>query len=134
MPQSHVNELLQVFAAHTLSKGGSPPLSSNQEMLDIIDSITIGDVPWQSFSLSYNGDRPDQNPPAWMDQTHDCWFRDPRKLLHKMLERADFEHEFDHAAYQEFDQNGHRRYKDFYSGNWVWEPSVRFLGLLTRFL
>lgn len=125
MSQAHVDELMQLWAAFSLLQGGSgsPPFTSVEEMHNLIDSIPFGDALWKSFSISYTGDKP-PNPPDWMEKQHECWFRDPRTLLHQILANPDFNGECDYTAYMEFDKNGKRRYKDFYSGNWVWELSV----------
>ena len=93
-------------------------------MYNTIDSTPLGDLPWESFSLAYNGDVPEGDPPLWMSSEYDVWFRDPRGLVHNILSNPDFEGEIDYAPVQEYSSNGVHRFRDFMSGNWAWKQAV----------
>ena len=51
-----------------------PPFNSTNHMYNIIDSIPLGNVPWEGFKVAYNGDIPEHNPPSWMMKTFEVWF------------------------------------------------------------
>ena len=62
-----------------------------------------GNVPWQSFTLKYNRDLPDDEVPAlWMKTDFDAWYRDPHTLIHN-ISNPDFKDEFNYAPYQALD-------------------------------
>ena len=57
-------------------------------LLDTINSMPLGDVAWQSFSLRYNGDEvPEGIIPQWMTSNYDVWFHDPRAIIINMIEK-----------------------------------------------
>lgn len=93
-------------------------------MYNSIDTTPLGDLPWESFSLKYNGDIPEGDIPSWMDTEYDVWFRDPRSLVHNMLSNPDFEGQIDYAPVQEYDSKGAHRFQNFMSGNWAWKQAV----------
>ena len=127
MPQAQVDVLMQLWSVSLLDTNKQPPFADHEDMLNVIDATQLGDAPWNAFSISYSGERPAENIPEWMTKEYECWFRDPRTLVHQILANADFDGQFDYAAYQEFDASGKRRYKDFMSANFAWETSVRHL-------
>ena len=73
----------------------------NTDLLVTINSTPVGDVPWQGFTLSYNGPCP-LNAPEWMTTTHDVWYCDPLQLVHNLLANWDFDNEFDYMPFWEF--------------------------------
>ena len=91
-------------------------------LLATIDSTPVGDVPWQGFTMSYDGPRP-LNAPDWMTTTHDIWHRDPRMLVHNLLANKDFNGEFDYSPFWEFDAKKRRRWRDLMSGDWAWKEA-----------
>lgn len=104
----------------------APPFANHKELHSIIDSIQQGDVPWNSFSIKYDGVRPEQGPiPPWMDQSYEVWFRDPLQVLENQIGNPDFKGETDHAPKCVF-RKGKQRYRDLMSGNWCWEQAVSF--------
>ena len=83
------------------------------------------DVPWDSFSVSYNGERPaNRRPqPPWMDQKYKVWFQDPLKVMENQIGNPDFNSHIDYAPKRVFRKNK-CRYCDLMSGNWGWEQVV----------
>lgn len=126
MSAGHIDKLLNIWGQHAASTGGEAPFQSHRDLYKTIDSTPVGDVAWQSFDLKYNGPRPSsgEDVPAWMDDTHLVWFRDPHELLRNLLSNTDFHGEFDYVPFQEYNENGSHRYQDFMSGNWAWRQAV----------
>lgn len=76
MSAGNIDILMQLMAAwhksRTLKSDGDefhesepidPPFNSANHMYNIIDSIPLGDVPWEGFKVTYNDDIPEHNPP-----------------------------------------------------------------------
>jgi hypothetical protein len=124
MSASDIDTLLNLWGASAVSHRESAPFQNHKHMYDAIDATPLGDVPWKSFSLQYNGNRPDGEVPSWMNASYDVWFRDPRELVHNIISNPDFKSGFDYVPYQEHDTDASRRYHDFMSANWAWKQAV----------
>lgn len=125
MSAGNIDKLLRLWGDHAATTGGRAPFTNHQDLYSTIDSTPVGDVPWQSFKLSYSGVLPESGEiPGWMEDKHEVWFRDPRELLKNLLSNPDFDGEFDYAPYQEYDDAGTHRYQHFMSGNWAWRQAV----------
>jgi hypothetical protein len=122
MSQADVDTLMRLWAATT--SDGCAPFQNHQEMLETIDGINLGDIPWQSFSAKYSGEVPPDNPPDWMLHRYTVYFRDPLSVIRSMISNPDFKDQFDYAPYREF-EGGQRRLTDLMSGNWAWKQAVR---------
>ncbi|KAF7796680.1 hypothetical protein EIP86_007863 [Pleurotus ostreatoroseus] len=122
MSASRIDELMQLWAS-TLPPGFRPPFADSGDLYNAIDSIGVGEVPWQCFVVTYTGPRPAENVPAWMDAEFEVWFRCPRAILRNQIGNPDFAQEMDYAPKQVYDGNNKRQYKDFMSGNWVWRQA-----------
>jgi hypothetical protein len=125
MSAGDVNALLKLWEASLAAHSETPPFESNNDLHATIDSTPLGDVPWESFSLHYNGQLPQGEIPAWMTSVYDVWYRDPRTVIHNLLSNPDFDGEFDYAPFQEYDADGNHRFCDFMSGDWAWKQAVR---------
>jgi hypothetical protein len=125
MPGTQIDELMDIWS-NTLLAGEDPPFADHADLYEIIDATVVGDAPWQSFSVNYCGDLPEDNVPPWMLADYDVWHRDPRVVLRNQLANADFKGEFDYAPFQKFDDTGKREWKDFMSANWAYKQAVRF--------
>ena len=123
MSASSINELLEIWAA-TLPENQDPPFLNHRHLYDTIDAIEVGDAPWNSFSVSFNGEIPEGDRTPWKHAQYDVWFRDPHLVLKNQLANTDFATELDFAAKEVTDENDTRRYTDFMSGNWAWRHSV----------
>ncbi|KAJ7745315.1 hypothetical protein B0H16DRAFT_1321753, partial [Mycena metata] len=101
----------------------APPFADHKDLYSTIDAIQQGDVPWQSFSVTYTGPLPTSGvAPAWMTEKYEVWFRSPLGIFEKQLANPDFKDEMDWAPKRMF-KNGKRQYVDLFSGNWVWEQA-----------
>lgn len=124
MSNGDVDTMMDFWAASLLAHGGTSPFADHNDMLNVIDASIAGDVPWQSFKVTYNGDVPVNNLPNWMNRNYDVWFRDPHVVALNILASPDFAGEMDYVAYHEFNSKDLRVYKDFMSANWSWRHSV----------
>lgn len=123
MSIGNIDILLRLWAASLAQYDGSPPFLNHRDLYNAIDATSIGGVPWQNATLSYDGPLPDQ-PPPWMQSGYTIWFRDPRLLFKSMLENPGFAKSFDYRPYRQYDTRGSRSYEHFMSGDWAWDQAV----------
>jgi len=117
---THIDDLLQIWAA----RDTDGPFASVNHLYDTIDEIEVGDVPWQSFTVSYNGEI-GENDMKWKRAAYDVWFRDSKEVLKQQLGNPGFKNEMDFAPKKVFDVKTHDRcYQDLMSGNWAWRQAV----------
>ncbi|KAH9848231.1 hypothetical protein C2E23DRAFT_740030, partial [Lenzites betulinus] len=121
MSAANINDLMQIWAA-TLPPDHDPPFTNSRDLYESIDTIPLGDIPWQEFRVTYTGPRPDNNVLSWMLREYSVWFRCPRRVLHTQLGNRNFAKDMDFAAKQVF-HGEQREYKDFMSGDWAWRQS-----------
>ncbi len=125
-----LDKLMGLLAAYYGDNSDKPPPFANtQDLHNAIDSITTGDVPWQAFTISYSGSKPDADVPGWMNQEYTVWYRCPRQLLINQLGNRSFANEMDWAPKRVYRRGLKREYCDFMSGNWAWEEAVRMSDL-----
>ncbi|KAG6824245.1 hypothetical protein H0H92_007560, partial [Tricholoma furcatifolium] len=119
MSATEINDLMQIWGARHAADG--PPFDSKQHLYDTIDSASFGDIPWQSFSVQYNGDSGDDlnDSASWKRKEFIVHYHDARKVLHSQLQNPDFANEIDYGPIQVFDEAGKCRYCNFMSGNWA---------------
>lgn len=134
MPKSQIDNLLDMWAAsmlyaHPDLAESAAPFANTKDLLDTIDEIKVGNVPWKFFVYNKPDDLPD-NAPKWMSQEYVVWYRDVDQTLENMLANPDFAKEFDFVPYHEYNAKDERRYGDFFSGDWAWEQAVRTLFML----
>ncbi|KAG6885247.1 hypothetical protein C0992_005299 [Termitomyces sp. T32_za158] len=123
MAADNINDLMQVWAAR---HSNNPPFYSKEHLHEVIDSTALGDVPWESFTVYYNGSIEEGDvveAALWKVQGWDVWLRNARMVLHNQLRNTDIGKDFDIAAQRVYDQNGKRQYKNIPSGNWHWRQS-----------
>ena len=124
MSADQIDRLLHLWGSSLAPHQDTPPFADHKDLYDTVDVTPIGDTPWKSFGLGYNGARPPANVPSWMDKTYDVWYRDPKVLIKNIIANTDFDGEFDYAPYREFSPDGSQRYQNFMSGNWAWDQAV----------
>ncbi|KAG0701249.1 hypothetical protein DFH29DRAFT_982811 [Suillus ampliporus] len=114
MSAGQIDTLLDLWAATLIKHQDSPPFTGHQDLYETIDSTPLGDLTWETFSMSYNGVKPADNVPPWMTAKYDVWFHDLCLLVHHMLSNPDFatETEYDKCCY-----------KNFFSGDWAWKQA-----------
>ena len=128
MLSGNIDQLCNLWA-HSLHTGSDktrhvPPLIDHKDLYNTIDTTQLGDIPWESFKLKYNGKRPAAVPP-WMNQSYEFWFHPAYSLVADMLSHMDFEGEIDYVPYRDFSKDDEkRRYQNFMSGDWAWTQAV----------
>ncbi|KAF8808259.1 hypothetical protein BYT27DRAFT_7232691 [Phlegmacium glaucopus] len=100
-----------------------PPFINKQHLYDTIDKIELGDAPWHSFSVSFNGEVIEGDTTPWKHATYDVWYWDPQVVLKNQLKNPDFGKEMDFAPKEVRDENDKQRYCDFMSGDWAWRQA-----------
>ncbi|CDO71501.1 hypothetical protein BN946_scf184909.g95 [Trametes cinnabarina] len=141
MSGQKIDELMQLWAA-TLPEGCDPPFANHEHLYATIDDIPQGDVPWQTFSVTYNGPLPTGAMPSWMIREYEVWFRDPRQALLNQYSNPDFADDIDWVPKRIYVQGDKRQYRDFMSGDWAWneadllaeDPDLHGAALLTLIL
>ena len=116
MSAGNIDILLDLWSTSLFKHSEQPPFTSHCDLYDTID-VTLGNVPWENFSVCYNGIRPEGDIPSWMDTGHKVWYHNPHTLIHNILSNPDFDREFDYAPLQEHDMHGNHQFKNFMSGN-----------------
>lgn len=124
MPAQHINDLMDIWSASMLPHGGEAPFATARDMYETIDTSKVGDVPWESFKLKYEGIKPAEEVPSWMDDEYEVWYRDPREIVHNILANTSFEGSVNSTPYQPFNNDGERQYDNFMSGDWAWRQAV----------
>ncbi|KAF8890543.1 hypothetical protein CPB84DRAFT_1816350 [Gymnopilus junonius] len=122
MSAGNTDILMSLIVAFQMSRYGNadPPFSTSKHMWDTIDSIPLGDVPWEGFKVSYDGDVPDPAP-SWMKREYKVWFRNPLHIMEAQIGNPDFAQEIDIAPKRVLGQNKKRQFTDLMSADWAWE-------------
>ncbi|KAF8223510.1 hypothetical protein L208DRAFT_1316457 [Tricholoma matsutake] len=125
MSAGKIDKLMAILKA--LYPDDDPPLADHKELYSLIDEIQQGDVPWQSFSVQYNGEQAldavdNVAGPPWQCQQWEVWFRDPLKIMEQQLANPDFDGQIDYAPKRIF-KRGKWQYTDVFSGNWAWKQA-----------
>jgi hypothetical protein len=106
MSAGNINTLLDLWASTLFKHSDQPPFRDTNDLYDTIDATPLGDVPWESFSMRYNGGLPDGDVPSWMNDEFHVWYRDPRTVIRNMLANPDFDGEIDYSPFCEVEANG----------------------------
>ncbi|EIW73886.1 hypothetical protein CONPUDRAFT_68201 [Coniophora puteana RWD-64-598 SS2] len=118
-----IDGLCNLWALSHLGQNTTSPYPNHKILYDTIDRIKQGDVPWQTFNVTYQGPRPNTNVPAWMDQEFDVWFRDPREVAKNILSRPDLKDDLDFTPYRDYDASDVRQFENLFSGDWAWDQA-----------
>lgn len=129
MSAGDINFVTGLWAASLAPHNDSPPFKNAKDMYDTIDSTPLGNIPWQSCTLNYNGSPPehlgpDGESPPWTTADYDIWFRDPRLLVQELIANPEFKGQFDFTPFQEYSADGQHRFENFMSGDWAWKQAV----------
>ena len=124
LSRKKIDCLLELWAATLVPYGTLPPFTNHVNLLRQVDSIPLGGVPWESFSLGYKNPPPKSTrPPEWKITEYDVWFRNPCEAIKEILGNSEFDGHIDYSAYREF-EHSQRRYCNMMSGDWAWQQSV----------
>ncbi|KAH9007901.1 hypothetical protein EDB84DRAFT_1591277 [Lactarius hengduanensis] len=122
MSEGDVDKLLNILERSS----GNVPFSNHEDLYAAIDELTVGDVPWQSFTVRYHSELGDvdASQPKWMSDVHEVFYRDPHLIVRGMLTNPDYEGGMDFGPYYVFDKDGTRLYEHMMSGDWAWEQAT----------
>jgi hypothetical protein len=128
MSAGNTSLLMDLWAAYQEAKNTSadPPFNSAKDLSDVIDSIPLGDIPWEGFKVKYDGDVPD-NAPSWMNKHYEVWYRNPLDVMECQIGNPDFGNEMDYTLKELFGKNKKRQYTGLMSGQWAWNQVVRYM-------
>lgn len=126
MSAGNIKTLMDLWAATLLPYDNILPFANHTDLYNTIDSISLGDVPWQNFSIKYNAEMlPSDGPiPPWKTSTYEVWFHDPHADIKNLIGNPDYKGHFDTAPIHEFNKDGDHEYQNFMSGDWAWEEAV----------
>ena len=124
MSGGNINVLLDIWASTLAPHGAEPPFHNHNDLYNTINSTPLGDIPWKSFSVKYDGAVPDGERVFWMDTEYEAWFQDPWQPVASMLSNPDFMDEIDFTPFHEYDKEGNHCFHNFMSGDWVWKQAV----------
>ena len=129
MSSADTDTQLYLWAAMLQKHSDRPPFKNQAHLLHTIDKTPLGNVKWNQFSVQYTGEVPNvPNPPIWMKQKFEVWYRDPHNVVHQLLSNPDFAKEVDLCPYCEFSTEGDvRQCGDFMSGNWAWQQAASII-------
>lgn len=118
---------LDHWAAAQLETGRQIPWKNAKEMQSTIDAIQLGDCPWKTCRIRYQGPIPAENPPKWMTQTYELCMRNSKTLLHQQIRTPDFNGKIHYAPYMQFNSAGDQIWSNLMSSDYVWDQAVRTL-------
>ena len=103
MSAANINIITGLWAVSLAPHHDSPPFANAKDLYDMIDSTPLGDTPWQSFTLNYNGPLPESPGPngenlPWMTADYDIWFCDAHLLVQEMISNPNFSNGFEYTA------------------------------------
>ncbi|KAG1834004.1 hypothetical protein DFJ58DRAFT_719386 [Suillus subalutaceus] len=123
MSAKQIDTLLDLWAATLIKHNDAPPFANHRDMYATIDATPLSDTPWKSFTMSYNGVRPEQDVPPWMDGHYDVWYRDPLQMVHSMLANSDFDGGVEFSPYHDYTAEDKQYWKNFMSADWAWNQA-----------
>ena len=81
MSKGDTDTPLNLINALLVSHGDTAPFQDHLDLHATIDTTTVGDAPWNNFTLHYNGPLPkgvsQESAPTWMTKAHEIWFHNP---------------------------------------------------------
>ena len=113
------NRLLDIWTTTLIPHNDSVPILDHTDLHAMIDTIKLRHVPWESYTVRYNGLQPEDGPvPKWMSTDYQLWYRNPRKVIHSIFGNPDLVDGIDYVPYREF-EDGKHHYCDFVSRDWA---------------
>jgi len=94
-------------------------LSKNHaEMYETINSTPVGDVSWESFTLEYDGVRPDGDIPMWMTAEYEYLVPKPSRPVHNIISNPVFESRVLTTHTARIYNGWGNRFQNLMSGDW----------------
>ncbi|KAG2106772.1 uncharacterized protein F5147DRAFT_746201 [Suillus discolor] len=123
MSAKQIDTLLDLWVATLIKHNDAPPFANHKDMYATIDATPLGDTPWKSFTMCYNGVRPEQDIPPWMDGKYDVWYRDPLQMVRSMLANSELDGGIEFSPYRDYTTENKRYWKNFMSADWAWNQA-----------
>ena len=121
MPGAQLDDLMDIWAAR---EDGEPPFTGQDDFYSIIDATEAGSIPWQSFSATYSGVKPETDVPPWMLASYDVWYCDPLLVMREQIANPDFNGQMHYCAKRVYGENDEMEFRDLMEGTWAWDQSV----------
>jgi hypothetical protein len=103
MSGGDIDKLFELWAASKTkchcANGNMPPFINHRDLYKTIDKIDTNDVTWSSFTVTYQGPVPADEPPSWMVKEYDIWYHNPRDVVRNMLANTSFNGKMDPTPY-----------------------------------
>ncbi|KAF8815131.1 hypothetical protein BYT27DRAFT_7080784, partial [Phlegmacium glaucopus] len=124
MSAGNIDILMNLWASQqeSCNEEVDPPYAHARDLYSTIDSIPLGDTPWEGFRVTYDGDVAESSP-SWMTKEYEVWYRNPLDVMEAHIGNPDFAHEIDYSPKQVMGKNQKRQYTDLMSGQWAWEQA-----------
>ncbi|KAG2058779.1 hypothetical protein BDR06DRAFT_980191 [Suillus hirtellus] len=124
MPAGQINQLLDLWVSTLAKHGNKLPFADHRDLYNVINNSPFGDMNWQNFTVTYDGERPEDGTKPWMDNKYEVWFHDPCEVMRNMLANPTYASEVDYCPYREYSTEGDKcQWKDFMSGDWAWDQA-----------
>jgi hypothetical protein len=121
-----IDKALGLWAATVTEFGRDAPWKDSGDLRATIDAIQLGDSPWKTYNIYYQGPLPLGAPPKWMTQRYELCTRDSRQLIHHQLETTEFKDSINLSPYRQFDGDNQRTWSNLMSADWAWKQAVRY--------
>ncbi|KAH9973150.1 hypothetical protein BJV74DRAFT_798996 [Russula compacta] len=125
MSSNHIDELMDIWATYQQAQyddDDNPwlPFANAQDFYNVIDATEAGDIPWQAFAITYDGEVPD-NPLNWMSTPYEVWYCNLLLVMESQIGNHNFGNKMDYAPKQVFSQTWMWQFCDPMLGDWAWE-------------
>ncbi|KDQ60528.1 hypothetical protein JAAARDRAFT_191902 [Jaapia argillacea MUCL 33604] len=118
--EGSINKAIEWWAAALLKHEDFLPWTSVQELYETIDNIQMGNTPWKTYKIHYEGPLPPETP-KWMTETYKLVTRDALQLIQNQLLTTDFKKDVTPVPYQQFDKEGQQVWSNLMSGDWAYK-------------
>ncbi|KAH9038881.1 hypothetical protein EDB85DRAFT_1860083 [Lactarius pseudohatsudake] len=117
---AEIAEGLNLWLATSFKHGSTvgAPWRSAKEMYTTIDTIEIGSLPFQTFTLQYAGLKL-LVPPCWMEEVYELNTHNILEVIQEQLATPDFKSQFDYVPYKDFNARGECMWSNLMSGQWA---------------
>jgi len=96
MSAGKINKLSHILA--TLYPDDVPTFADHKDLYSTIDAMEVGEVAWESFTVTYNGTLPEGNVPSWMTAEYEVWHHNVLKVSENQIGNPDFANGQDYVA------------------------------------
>jgi hypothetical protein len=121
---SLIDKALDHWARCVLPFGGVAPWKNSSELYATIDAINLGNLPWKTYKVQYQGPFPPSIPPKWMTQTYELCTCDSCQVLHHQLGTTAFKDNINLSPYRQFDNTYQQTWSNLMSADWTWAQAV----------